>query len=454
MINSLFGFFGLALINPVGMYLNRKMHRWAEKKLVLNRFAIFNFFLLLLAILSSIIVFLVHRIGHVGGSISLPVLMLFLMLSIYFTAWNQTIIPTLNLLNHRLSFVVFTLLTLISGLGMAVLLVNFWAATAVSWLSGQLIAQALFALIALYHLRKVVGGTVDRSEMGQVIKRENLVHVLSFVFPLGITTFFMWLQNQSYRIVIEKTAGAEFLGLLGLGIGVASSIAAAFESLVQQLYLPLFYSEISTYDQERRTQAFNRMVQLTLPVYLSMTVLVSCLAPFLVNLLAHEKFSTAFQFVIFGAWMELFRVSTNVFGLVAQSEMQTRYLVKAYLTGGVIAVGGVYVAATHQYFQQTVPLILVASGLITTIVMYAQMKKLMRIKLGIRNVVKSLLVSLPFLLAILFYNQPRTMLSSLAILAVSGLYFLLTQYLICRPLLAQAQKAQEDTVSLRAGKAF
>ena len=43
---------------------------------------------------------------------------------------------------------------------------------------------------------------------------------LRFVIPLGGTTFFMWLQNQSYRIIIEKTVGAEFLGMIGLGIGL------------------------------------------------------------------------------------------------------------------------------------------------------------------------------------------------------------------------------------------
>src|ERR1700687_5111332 len=87
MINSLFGFFGLALINPVGMYMNRKVHRWVEERSILNRFFIFNIYLIILAISSVGVVYLLNRFWHVGSTIEVRMLMLFLMFSIYFTTW-------------------------------------------------------------------------------------------------------------------------------------------------------------------------------------------------------------------------------------------------------------------------------------------------------------------------------------------------------------------------------
>ena len=437
LINSLFGFFGLALINPVGMYINRKMHRWAEEKVILNRFAIFNFFLLAVAICSCGIVFLLHHYGHVGGTIPLPVLTLFLMLSIYFTAWNQTIIPTLNLLNHRLSFVVFTLLTLVIGLAIAILLVTGWAATAVAWLSGQLAAQALVSLIAFFYLRKLVSNTVYAADAGPVITQDNLGNVLRFVLPLAITTFFMWMQNQSYRIVIEKTLGAEFLGSISLGIGLASSIAVAAESLIQQLYLPVFYKEINTQDGAQRTAAWNSLAQLTIPLYISLTIMVFCLAPFLVNILVSTKFSGIYIFVMFGAWSEFFRMTINTLTSVAHAEMRTRYLLRAYCVGGVLAVSGTYLGSMLPSYALVIPALLVVSGFISMMIMYRDMRRLMDIKVGIRRIRKSILLSLPFVAVLPFFSLQPNLPLSLLLVGLSGSYFLLTQYWLTQPILKE-----------------
>ncbi len=435
LINSLFGFFGLALINPMGMYINRKVHHWVEEKCVFERFFIFNLYLIFLAINSIAVVYLLNRFMHVGGTIDVRMLMLFLMFSIYFTTWNQTIIPTLNLLNHRMSFVVFTLLTLSIGLVFSILLTQFTSATAVLWLSGQLGAQVLITLCALAYFRRIVEGKVSFSGVRAIITVGNFVNVLHFVFPLGCTTFFMWMQNQSYRIIIEKTVGLEFLGLIGIGIGVASSISVAAESLIQQLYLPGFYRDINTSDVEKRTEAWNDMAQRTIPVYIALTIMVSCLAPFLIHVLVSKKFGDAYIFVIYGAWIEFFRMTTNVLTSVAHSEMRTKYLLRAYCVGGLLAMGGTYWGAHRSDFALVIPMMLVLSGFLVMIIMYRDMKKLMRIKVGIRNIRKSILFSLPFTLALPFFTQQPTLPLSLMLVGIGGSYFLLTQYLLTQPLL-------------------
>ena len=405
LINSLYGFFGLAILNPVGLYMNRKMHRWAEEKAVLNRFAIFNIYLAAVAVSSTGFVFVLNRYWHVGEGIELPMLLLFLMFSIYFSTWNQVIVPTLNLLGHRMSFVLFTLLTLAGGLGFSVLLVRFTSATAVSWLTGQLVAQFLITTLALVYFRKVVGGSVRLAVVRETVTRDNIVNVLHFVVPLGCTTFFMWLQNQSYRIIIEKTVGAEFLGMIGLGIGLASSIAVAAESLVQQLYLPGFYRDINTQDMTRRTAAWNAMAQLTIPVYIALTIMVSCLAPFLVTILASRKFGDAYLFVIFGAWIEFFRMTTGILTSVAHAEMRTRFLLRAYCVGGLVAVAGTLVGSQLSAYELVIPGTLVLSGMVSMMIMYRDMKRLMPIKVGIGRIRKSILLSLPFAVALPFFGR-------------------------------------------------
>jgi O-antigen/teichoic acid export membrane protein len=437
LINSLFGFFGLALINPVGMYMNRKMHRWSEEKTILNRFVIFNLFLTIVTICSVGIIFLLHRYGKVGSLIPLSVLVVFIMLSIYFTTWNQLIVPTLNLLNHRISFVGFTLLTLGLGLFFSILLVHGWEPTAVAWLSGQLTAQALVSVLAFLYLRKLVGESDCHGGAASVVTRDNLGHVLNFVIPLAMTTFFMWMQNQSYRIVIEKMLGAEFLGSISLGIGVASSIAVAAESLIQQLYLPVFYKEINTQDGDQRTAAWNSLAQLTIPLYISLTIMVFCLAPFLVNILVSAKFSGIYIFVMFGAWSEFFRMTINTLTSVAHAEMRTRYLLRAYCVGGVLTLCGTYLGSMLPSYAVAIPTLLLVSGFISMMIMYRDMRRLMPMKVGIRRIRKSILLSLPFAAVLPFFRLQPNLPLSLILVGLSGCYFLLIQYRLSQPILKE-----------------
>jgi len=430
LINSIVGLFALTMINPVGMYINRKLHKWADDKTVINYFFIFNFYLIFLSVLSLLLVYVLNKSFGVGSGIDLKLLSLFIMLNVYFNTWNQTIIPSLNMLNHRRSFVAFTLLTLTLGLVFSVILVKAINLSAVLWLSGQLIAQVVMTLGAFVYFKKVTKAAFDFDFTKSLVTRGNLGYLATFAIPLGITTFFMWIQNQSYRMIIEKYIGLEFLGMIGVGMGVAASIAGTVESLAQQVYYPVYYSEINTPDPVKRALAWNKMAQLTIPVYVSLTLLVSCLAPYLVKILVNEKFSQAYIFVIYGSWVEMFRMTTNILSGVAHSELHTKSLIKAYFVGGLVACLGVFYGSKANSYQQIIPTILVVSGFATMFIMYMDMKNLMRIKIAFGRIGKSIIYAVPFTIAIFFNSRPASMFTSILIVVVFGLYFVLSQYRI------------------------
>lgn len=427
LINSIVGFYGLALINPIHMYIYRKIYDWAEKKALINCFFVFNGYVLLLTVISLPLTYLLNKTGMLN-SVDLAHLMMFLVFYIYFVTWNQTILSVLNMFSHRASFVVFTILTLSLGLAFSVVMTRLVSGSALGWLTGQLVAQGLIAGAALLYFKRVFADTLSLDKIRPLINRESLNSVMVFAFPLFLTNFFMWLQNQSYRMIVEKNFGLEFLGMLGLGLSISSSVATAVESIVQQLYYPVYYREISTYNAEQRTHAWNKMAQMILPIYATLTIMVSCLAPFLMNILANRKFSEAFVFIIYGAWIELFRMTSNLLASVAHAEMQTKFLVKAYFAGGLLAVSGTYFASKWQDYHQIIPAVLMASGFFTLAVMYVQMKKLARFKVGIRQIRKAALLSTPFALAIPFYGYSRDLIVSLLITSIMGAYFTLTVY--------------------------
>lgn len=429
LVNSLSAFFGFTLLNPVGMYIHRKLNQWIADKTLLARFALYNFYIALVSLLSLPIVLLLNRCFDVGGGANAGQLLLYVAIYLYVNTWNQTIVTTFNLMEHRISFVGYTIATTVIGLILSILLV-FWSHTAIWWLTGQVAAQVVVTLVAFFHLRSILGEHVDLRRVRGEISGPDFRQVMKFVAPLSVTTLLLWTQSQSYRMIIENRIGLEFLGQIGLGFSISANIAAAVESIVQQTYMPVFYREISTSNTDIRAAVCNRLFQMTIPLYLGLSIFVSCLAPFLVTILTHGKFSGAYLYVIFGAWIELFRMITGILSTASHSEMKTGYLVKAYFLGGVIATAGVISATFGSRFDLLIPTALVISGMVTLMVMYRQMHRIIHVKVGIRDIVKAGFISLPFAGALLFHSQRESIVVSLLVTGLFGTYLLVSQYLL------------------------
>jgi O-antigen/teichoic acid export membrane protein len=58
LIMSVITYFTLTIINPVGQYVNRKIHSWYENNNLLGHFILFHLFCLASALLSLFIVFI------------------------------------------------------------------------------------------------------------------------------------------------------------------------------------------------------------------------------------------------------------------------------------------------------------------------------------------------------------------------------------------------------------
>lgn len=451
LVNSLSAFFGFALLNPVGMYIHRKLNVWIADKVLLDRFFLYNGYIAAVALLSLPIVFLLNRCFDVGGGANVGQLLLYVAIYLYVNTWNQTVVAIFNLMEHRISFVGYTVATTVIGLVFSTLLV-LWSRTAIWWLTGQVAAQIVVTLVAFIHLRRLLGERVDIRRVREEISGHNFRHVMKFVAPLSITTLLLWTQSQSYRMIIENRIGLEFLGQIGLGLSIAANISAAVESIVHQAYMPVFYREISSSNPDIRAAICNRLFQMTIPLYLGLSIYVSCLAPFLVSILAHGKFSGAYLYVIFGAWIEFFRMITGILSTAAHSEMKTGYLVKAYLLGGVIAIAGVISATFGSRIEVLIPSALVLSGIVTMVVMYRQMHRIIHVKVGIREIVKAGFLSLPFAGAMLFHAHRESVVVSLLVTGLFGTYLLISQYMIFKRLM-RSEGVSVMTASAEQGRA-
>ena len=432
LVLSVTSYFSLVLLSPVGLYMTRRLNDWHKERRLLDYFACYNLYVLAVSLSVFPVLYLVKKAFGIGTGMSTLSLCLLAGGYIYAGTWNSTIIPALNMLHHRKSFVFFSTATLLLSLAFSVSLVKASGATSTMWISGQIFGLITLAAASLYYFQHKVEYGVNFPGVWETIKNPGLQGITKFSFPLLVTTFFMWMQNQSYRLVLERNIGLDFLGRMAVGLGIAAAIAAAAESLIQQIYQPIYYAEINTQDVGARKAAWDKMAGTIIPIYLLTTLFVSFLSWLIVTVLVDAKFHAVWVFTVFGAWVEFARITTNIFSNVAHSEMRTGPLAKPYVFGGVFTAGGVYLASLSAGYSFWVPVTLVLSGFVTLFFMIAGMRRILKLAINFRAIKMAMLLALPFPAGLLVRNNGGSIVISFAVLLALGLYFMFAQYLLYR----------------------
>ena len=429
LVVSITGFFSLFFINPIGQYINRKTHQWYEEKNILNIFYIFNYYIFFLSFLSIAIIYILYSF-NIGNNIELFTLIIVISIYIIFNTWNQTIIPMINMLEYRISFVLLTLASQLLFLILAYTFITVFAKEGIYWFLGQVIAFGIIALISLVYFIQKIQNSFDINIAHKMINKVNLEKIIKFSAPLSISVLFFWMQTQSYPLIIEKYLTLEFLGYLGVGMTVALAISNAFESIIMQYLYPTMYKSMNNEIQFSNT--ISNIINLILPIYFLLSIYVSIFAIYINSILVDSKYFDSYIFVIFGIWIAFFRMSSNIIANIAHSKMETKKLILPNLIGAVSTVVGVIIAAQTQNYQFNIPIVLVISAIISFLIMYKMMNRLVPIKLEIKNFLLVLVLSIPFVIGILFYNYANNILHSIIIVSCFGLYFLLVLYLIIK----------------------
>lgn len=428
LILSIVSYCSLVFINPIGMYVNRKFYVWKDENRILNSFFIYNVYILFISILSSVIIYLLTYSIGLAKNIDSTVLIFLVLISIFFNTWHQTIIPTLNMLYRRYSFTFFNIITILLAIFFSYIFIS-KNSSATNWIFGQLTSQVIIVVASFLYLIFVLPNQFNISKIK--IKGISFKNILLFALPISFSTLFMWMQNQSYRIIIEKYINSNYLSMIAVGFSVSASISTAVESLIQQVYSPMYYKEINSEDFVKRSVAWTKMASISICLYISLLFFIASLAPFLVRILTDSKFYYSYYFVFFGAAIEFLRMISNIFSNIAHSEYQTKSLILPYLSGGIVSFFGVLIAVHYNNYDYSIPSILVISGIVTFIMMYVSTKKIMK-KISLDwNLLKfSLIISIPFCSAIIFYRHSFNVLISLLILLLYGLYMLFIQLIL------------------------
>jgi len=429
-ITAICGWFGLVLLNPVGMYVNRKLVEWYREKTTKTYLIYLAKYILIVAVVSVGMMLLLRPL--IGINITYLWLAALVAGSIVFNSGNQAYTSYINLLGHRFPFVLISNLTLWVGIIFSLFLVKRFSPAAEYWLSGQLLGQFALLLLAGVVLSRILSNAGD-----SVTIKDNTFSaplVFKYAWPLALDTFLYWVHMQGYRFIFQRAAGVETLGLFVVGFGIGSNLMVSFDALFNQYYHPIFYKDISNSDARQRITAWNKYASIFFPSLILVMGYIALNGNLLARIFTGARFHQIGNIIIWGALAEGLRMMASTTALVSHAQMETKPLILPRITGTVTAVIGMLLLGFYR------PLIgfgisISAGCLLGLVHLYISMKRLLPIQFPWKRIIYSLVLGSPLLVFFIVVNRNinnPTIMQSFLLLVIPGTYLLFIQYILVR----------------------
>lgn len=439
LISSILMWFSLVLINPVGMFTNRHIHEWKESGQLYFYLRQVNLYFLAVAFLSLPIVYVVKTYFNVGNYLPSLDLLLFVLFYVYFATWFTFLISYLNLFDLQKLFVGLNIFSQLFGLLAAFLAVKFFSATAIHWMAGMLSGQIVALVIAFFVFLK----NFPIKQFSQVPKSNSLFskYTFHFCFPVAIATLFMWFMSQGYRLMIEQNLGIEILASLGIGLGLAMSLATVVESVTTQYLFPKYYEGLANSTFSDRCDAWKILNANAMTVYIPFCFLTVSVSFLMVRVLVAKHFYHVVPYVMFGAVIELFRQLSNIAYIVAHAEKQTKFTIMPYLIGaGVLAIEFGVLMYNSILEITNVLLALVIASVITYVFNLSVVRKLIQVDLDFSSGLKAAIMSIPMLIPLFFLSNDSVLTTLFLNAALCGLWCLGVIYFLGNPIRLGVEK--------------
>lgn len=424
-------FFSLLLVNPVGSFINRRIHAWQINSMSCSYLMWYLGYLFCAAFFASTIILVIHWSGMINLGISVFWITSLVGTSIIFTTINQTTIPLLNALGDPIRFVWLSVATLAVSLLFAVLLSLTFSPTANHWILGLLLGQIILGMIGAKYLFTIIDKNSTWTTLPS-LSRKHLLVLLNFSWPISLAALVSFFQFQGYRYLMERHLGFSQLGLFVAGYSISAGVISAIESISTTYLQPEFYRRINKQDHPNvRIQAWKEYAQSIIPPLLLTACFLILNSKELIRILLGARFYGAESFVVWGAISEMTRVLINVYTLIAHADMNT----KSAIIPGSIGAGLVLLLSLilmPSLGANGVGVALSFSGFISLILLHIVLYKGKSVDRAGQNPSKHIILSLIVLVVsgygirILFNHED--LLSTLCMVILNGLIYLYLVY--------------------------
>lgn len=431
---SLASWFSLVLINPVSTYVGRCLLEWNQDGRARMNYLRFWKYASVVAIVAAGLLIIIQKTIGLGVTIRIPFLLWLILGGLLFGSIGGGVLVGLNILARRGTFVVLSNLIVWGGLGFSIFLIREFSANAEFWVTGQLLGQALVIGPAVFLLWRLLSRTSQASLKADQSSSFTLPIVFRFSWPLAISVGLFWLQSEGYRFVLNSVTGEATLGFFAAGYSIGAGLMIAFETLFNQFYQPIFYRAISDKDTAGRAKAWNDYASAYLPTILLVGAFVALGGPFLVRLVAGQKFQGVAPVVAMATIVESFRMVSSAYYMAALAERDMRTLILPGTAGAVVALLGVYLLAPWNPLIGTGLALCLAAASVTVSV-GIKLRAAIPIVIPWNRVTLAALLVLP--MGLIFFSAngiaPESgKIQAIMILAVTGAYMLATQFILAK----------------------
>ena len=348
LVLSVTSWFALLLISPVGNYLNRQAIEWHLEGRLLESVRRFSMFLGGVALVGAVVVSVLHFTSGIGTPMGLAWLLWLVSGSLLVGTLTNQLNGLLNIIGFRGWYVLLVNAMSWLGLGLSVALSFRRGKDAESWLSGALLAQLLVLGGSMIVLRRV-----GRAPTGEVLESPRAAgfdvrSVFQFSWPLIITTGFYWAQTSGYRFILAELTDVRTIGLLTIGLAIATAPLAMFDTLFTEYYRPIFYRDIKFSTPNQKAQAWGRYASAYFPAILLMAALVVLSGPYLSRVLVSDAFQSVAWLALWGALIQSALMVYATYVSLSFASLDTRALIRPNILGAAAALSLTFLLARRM----------------------------------------------------------------------------------------------------------
>jgi O-antigen/teichoic acid export membrane protein len=255
-----------------------------------------------------------------------------------------------------------------------------------------------------------------------------------FSWPIAIAAGLYWGQSQGYRFILENTAGIKTLGNFALAYSLGGALVNTADALFHQLYLPVYYREISEETTDSHISAWNTYAKKLVGAILPLGIYIACAGPVLGYWLVDKNYRYLSIYAMIGAVSELLRIISSSFYLGIIANKKTSVLIVPGIIGTFIALLGTFILSLIHPILGT-GLSLITSNLIVCFGLYFQLKKKYDIAMPWKEIGQAVYLSLPlgFILLMAYkFGWADSMITNLIILVITGLGMLYIQWRLAK----------------------
>lgn len=338
---SIYMFFGLFLINPVGQYINLHTQKWWNDRSIFRRLNFYTKYILFTSLMGAVVTIFSINENYYYQSIFNGLVVFFIILS---GTWNSTYVSMLNFLGFTKLSAMWALVTITLSIFASVLFFYFHPSS-LAWFSGQIVGF----VVGSYGAKKTLESKLPQLKSNKKAIAINKKSLLNYCLPLGAATIFMWFQLSGYRFIVNHFWGLSNLGYMAIGMQVASQSFGFVESISMQYLWPLLLSKTRKSNKFDLRKYFSDYINLLITVYFIFAGIFIFISPFLLNFLTSKNYSNALIYVVYGVGIELCRALANAFSNGAHITKSTYLLIIPYALGSVVSLVSLfYLGINHR----------------------------------------------------------------------------------------------------------